>query len=215
MKKLPAHQVIYRRIRDKILFGELQPGQSVTIHGFVDEFGCSMTPVREAIRRLTAAGALSFQGNRRVSVPAVSEKQFSEVGFARLALEPRLAEMATPNVQKTDIAALRAEDDALDRAIGHGDVKGYMQHNYRFHFMLYDRSGSDVLRPLAEALWLRHGPLARIICGKHGTGNLVDRHKDVLAALDAGDVDAVAAAIRSDIEQGLAVVLESEGWRLI
>jgi DNA-binding GntR family transcriptional regulator len=215
MEKLPAHEVIYRQIRDKILFGELEPGQSVTIQGFVDELGGSMTPVREAIRRLTAEGALKFQGNRRVCVPAIGEKQFSEISFARLTLEPKLAVMGAKNIVKSDIEALRAIDTELDKAIERGDVGGYMHQNFKFHFTLYNLSNSDILQPLAETLWLRHGPLARIICGKYGTSNLVDRHKEVLTGLEAGDPQAVGEAMSSDIEQGVDIVLGSLGWKII
>ena len=66
IKKRPEHQAIYHQIRDLILFGILVPGQAVTIQGLVDLIGAGMTPVREAIRRLTAEGALEIGGNRRV-----------------------------------------------------------------------------------------------------------------------------------------------------
>lgn len=52
--KRPEHQAVYRQIRDMIMFGILVPGQAVTIQGLVDLIGGGMTPVREAIRRLTA-----------------------------------------------------------------------------------------------------------------------------------------------------------------
>ncbi len=50
--KLPDHQRVYRKLRDMILFGELAPGQPVTIQGLVSTLDVGMTPVREAIRRL-------------------------------------------------------------------------------------------------------------------------------------------------------------------
>lgn len=67
----PAHQQVYGRLRAKVLFGDLAPGQPVTIKGLVDDLGAGMTPVREALRRLTAEGALEFQGNRRICVPVL------------------------------------------------------------------------------------------------------------------------------------------------
>ncbi|MEE3072583.1 MAG: GntR family transcriptional regulator, partial [Pseudomonadota bacterium] len=56
MTSVPAHQIAYQTLREKILFGELAPGQAVTILGLTEQLGAGMTPVREAIRRLTAAG---------------------------------------------------------------------------------------------------------------------------------------------------------------
>ena len=70
--KIPTHEITYARLRDMILYGELAPGQPVTIQGLIADLGAGMTPVREAIRRLAAEGALLPQGNRRVSVPRLS-----------------------------------------------------------------------------------------------------------------------------------------------
>ena len=48
--KVPTHELTYVRLRDMILFGQLAPGQPVTIQGLIAELGAGMTPVREAIR---------------------------------------------------------------------------------------------------------------------------------------------------------------------
>ena len=63
--KMPAHQAVYEKLRVMILFGDLAPGQPVTIQGLTDQLNVGMTPVREALRRLIAEGALTHQGNRR------------------------------------------------------------------------------------------------------------------------------------------------------
>ena len=81
--RLPAHELIYRQLRDLVLFGDLAPGQAVTIQGLTDRLGAGMTPVREAIRRMIAEGALEFQGNRRVSVPLLCASGISELIVAR------------------------------------------------------------------------------------------------------------------------------------
>ncbi len=89
-----AHEVTYSRLRDMILFGALAPGQPVTIQGLTTELETGMTPVREAIRRLAAEGALMLQGNRRVSVPQMTESVLDQLAWARLAIEPQLARLA-------------------------------------------------------------------------------------------------------------------------
>ena len=55
-------------------------------------------------------------------------------------------------------------------------------------------------------LWLRFGPSLRVVCGRYGTSNLPDRHDEALAAMRAGDAEAVATAIREDIEQGISQI---------
>lgn len=202
MEKLPAHEIVYRRIRDMVLFGELAPGQAVTIQGLNAALDSGITPVREAIRRLTAEGALEFKGNRRVSVPELTPEHLAELGVARVALEPHLAQMAAGRVNSDEIDALEAIDAQVNLAIRQGDIRAYLEQNYRFHTSLYAHSGAEILGAMVQGLWLRVGPSLRIVCGRYGTLNLPDKHAEAIAALRAGRGADVAAAIRDDIEQG-------------
>jgi DNA-binding GntR family transcriptional regulator len=203
---LPTHELVYRQLRDMVLFGELLPGQAVTIQGLILHLSAGMTPVREALRRLIAEGALEAQGNRRISVPRLTRANVDELIFARQAIDPKLVFMATSNITKVNMAALTAEDEALDRAIVAGNIQGYLRHNYRFHTMLYDIADAPILRSVALRMWLQFGPSLRVVCGRVGTQNLVDEHKEVLAAMAEGDAERAAAAIRADVLQGMEQV---------
>ncbi len=207
--RLPAHELIYRQLRALVLFGDLAPGQAVTIQGLSERLGAGMTPVREAIRRLIAEGALEFQGNRRVSVPLLSADNISELIYARQCLDPYLTTRATERATGDDLADLTALDTELDRAISHGDLRGYLELNYRFHKRLYDLAEAPILADVADGLWLRFGPSLRVVCGRMGTQNLPDKHKDMLAAMRAGDAEAAARAIREDVVQGMEQVRQS------
>ena len=207
--KIPDHEKVYRRLREMILFGEMTPGQAVTIQGLVETLGVGMTPVREAIRRLTSEGALVFQGNRRVTVPVLDVPEWDEIAFARLNIEPELSRLAVKNLVPDDITRLVSIDDQLNAAIDRGDVRGYLEHNYRFHAALYELSGAQVLLSIANMLWLRGGPSLRVVLGRYGTANLPDKHAEALDGLRAGDGDAVAEAIRGDILQGIDQVRAS------
>lgn len=207
--KLPEHERAFRGLRDMILHGELAPGQAVTIQGLVETLEMGMTPVREAIRRLTSLGALEFKGNRRVSVPDMDEHTYGELSFARLAVEPELARRAVKYLDNRAISRLEALDTQVDDAIERGDVRGYLEANRLFHMTLYQASGAEVLLGISEMLWLRSGPSLRVMLGRAGTANLPDMHREALAAMREGDAEGVAAAIRGDIEQGIAQVTAS------
>lgn len=207
--KLPDHEAIYRRIRDMILFGEFAPGEAVTILGLTDAIGAGMTPVRESIRRLTAEGALESMGNRRVCVPHLSTGRLAEIQHARLAIEPHLARLACAHLNAATLVELRDLDGRVDAAIGRGNVEGYLENNYRFHFRLYEAARAPVLTRIALSLWLQIGPALRIVCGLYGTSNLPDKHNEALGALRDGRPEAAAQAIRDDIEQGMELVRQS------
>ncbi|SDX51347.1 GntR family transcriptional regulator [Roseicitreum antarcticum] len=202
----PAHQIAYTRLRDMVLFGDLVPGQAVTIEGLVARLGLGMTPVREAIRRLIAEGALALQGNRRVSVPRLTPALLKDLGFARDAIEARLTVMAMDALTAHDTEALRTIDAAIDTAIAQGDVAGYLRANHQFHFTLYAHAGSGVLLDITRSLWLRFGPSLRVVCTAPGQITLPDNHKHALAGMGAGDSAAVVGAIRADIAQGVAQI---------
>ncbi|MDE4172972.1 GntR family transcriptional regulator [Phaeobacter sp. PT47_59] len=204
--KRPAHEAVYQQLRAQILFGELAPGQAVTIQGLTASLGAGMTPVREAIRRLISDGALVFQGNRRVSVPLLSSGDVDELLFARKTIECELSRLATLNVSEADIAALEQIDSELDRAISTGDVPGYLAQNYSFHTTLYNHAAAPILTDLADRLWLRFGPSLRVVCGRFGTQSFPDRHKDILEALRRRDPEMAALAMERDVRQGMEQV---------
>lgn len=199
--RLPAHQLAYAGLRDMVLFGELAPGTAVTIEGLVARLSLGMTPVREAIRRLIAEGALVMQGNRRVSVPRLSVAALEELHFARAAVEGELARRA---MARAPFAQLQAVDLRVDAAIAAEDIPAYLRENHGFHFALYRAAQAGVLEALAASLWLRFGPSLRVVCLGQAAGNTVDHHKAMLAALAVQDAAALATALEADIAQGVA-----------
>ncbi|MCU0900340.1 MAG: GntR family transcriptional regulator [Cypionkella sp.] len=202
-RKIPTHEVTYARLRDRVLFGHLEPGAAVTIQGLIADLGAGMTPVREAIRRLTAEGALEPQGNRRVAVPRMTKAMLEQVAFARLTIEPKLAEMAAGHLTPALIERLQGLDNTVDRAIRAGDVPGYLESNHAFHFCLYEASDAPVLVDMAKSMWLRFGPSLRVVCACYGSEALPDRHLEALAAMRAGDGPALRDAVERDIAQGV------------
>lgn len=202
-RKIPSHEVTYARLRDMILFGHLAPGAPVTIQGLIADLGAGMTPVREAIRRLTAEGALLPQGNRRVAVPELSSEMLDQVAFARLAIEPKLAELACARLTPQQIDRLEAIDARVNRAIASGNLPDYLAANHAFHFALYEAAEAPVLLDLARSLWLRAGPSLRAVIDRYGREVAPDLHREALAAMRVGDARALAAAIERDIQQGV------------
>lgn len=201
--KLPAHEKVYQQLRAQILFGDLRPGQAVTIQGLVEQLGVGMTPVREAIRRLISDGALMFQDNRRVCVPQLSELDLEQLLYARISIECELARRAAARADAAWISELEALDAALDQAIGAGDVAGYLRLNYQFHKALDAFAAAPILAQMADRLWLRFGPSLRVVCGRNGTQSLPDRHKDLIEALHRRDPELAALAMERDVTQGM------------
>jgi DNA-binding GntR family transcriptional regulator len=74
---------------------------------------------------------------------------------------------------------------------------------------LYAHADAPILSDLAERMWLRFGPSLRVVCGRFGTQSLPDRHKEIIAALRAGDANAAGIATANDVEQGMDVMVSA------
>ncbi|MFK7867951.1 MAG: GntR family transcriptional regulator [Roseobacter sp.] len=201
--KQPVHQKVYAQLRARVLFGDLIPGQPVTLQGLVVNMNAGMTPVREAVRRLTSEGALLMMGNRRVIVPELTSSCLDEIEFMRLSLELELVRRAVGRLDDGDITALEQMDSALNKAVSRGDISGYLSSNYHFHRLLYARAEAPILAASVDGLWLRFGPSLRVVCGLSGTLNLPDRHLDLLRALKVRNTEQAVAAIKGDVLQGV------------
>ncbi len=206
-----VHDQVYARLRDALMAGRIAPGRALSLRSLAAELGVSPMPVRDAVRRLAAERALSINpANKRLSVPGLEPARLEEVALARSWVEPELAARAAVHVDAALIQALVDTDAAIDRALEAGDLDGYMQGNRAFHFTLYRAAGAEVLLNMAETLWLQIGPFMRLVFERLGALQLpADRHQEAIAALRAGDPDAVRRAIAADIAEGMDAMRQS------
>lgn len=198
----PAHERVYRTLRIRILDGEMAPGDGVTLRGLAESLGVSMTPAREAVRRLVAERALAMTPSGRVLTPLPDRAAMEELFRARTLLEPELAGRAAPRATPGDLARLKAIDLTIEAHLANGDAAGYVRANTAFHAHLYRLAAAPALLALVESVWLQTAPLMRRIYGLLGTARLTDHHEAALAALAARDAPALAEAIRADVAQG-------------
>ena len=204
---LPAHEAVYRALRRQVLDGELAPGASLTLRGVAESLGVSMTPAREAVRRLVAERALALTDSGRILVPGPDRAALGELFRARSLLEPELAVRALPRADRSLILRLRRIDAEIGARIEAGDAAGYVRANNAFHAALYAAAAAPALLALVESVWLQTSPAMRRVYGRIGTGALADYHEAALAALQAKDAASLAAAIRADVEQGAGLAL--------
>lgn len=199
------HDRVYAALRDALITGRIPPGRGVSLRSLAVELGVSPMPVRDAVRRLVAERALAINpDNKRLSAPSLTAARLEQLAQARGWVEPELAARAAPLADTDLIRALEAADAEIDAAIAVGDVDRYMAANHAFHFLIYRRSGAEVLLSLADSLWLQIGPFMRVVFGRMGTTGLdVDHHSQAIAALDARDAVAAHRAIAADLAIGM------------
>jgi DNA-binding GntR family transcriptional regulator len=200
------HASVYEELRRRLITGKITPGVGLSTRGLALEMGVSQMPVREALGRLSAEGAVVIRSKRKIEVAPMTTERFADLLACRLLLEPEAAVLALSRIDAEAIARLRTIDAELDRAIAEGDVIAYMEFNSAFHFSLYRANGRPTLNRLIEALWLQFGPFMRTVYSHYGAANLIDQHRLALDALEAGDVEGLRRAIASDITDGMGLI---------
>jgi DNA-binding GntR family transcriptional regulator len=197
---------VYAELRQRIVTGHISPNHELSTRGIAGELGVSQTPVRDALSRLAAEGAVSIRSKRRVRVPEMTSERFDDLLRCRLLLEPEAAALAIPHLKAADVNRLREVDGALDAAVAGGDAAAYMQANYDFHFTLYRAQPQKTLIQLIETLWLQFGPYMRVVYGRVSGANLNDSHQAAIKAIETGDAAGLRDAISRDIADGMGLL---------
>ena len=202
-----AHDNVYKTLRSRIMYGEMEPGKALTLRGIASEFEVSMTPAREALRRLSAEGALTLSATGRVSTPELSNDRIEELASVRALIEPELGARALPRVHMALIDRLRAINENVGQAIAKHDGAGYVRSNLEFHRTLYLRAQAPAMLAIAETLWLQLGPTMPLIYRSAQQSQSTNQHRAIIAALRDGDETQLRLAIRTDVTQGLRHLL--------
>ena len=198
-----AHERVYRTLRTQVMHGELAPGQPLTLRGIARTFDVSMTPAREAVRRLVAEGALSLSSSGRVATPELTPERIEELAAIRALLEPELAARALPRAHFALIERLATINAANAEAVVKQDAVAYVRTNLEFHRTLYLRAQAPAMLALTETVWLQLGPTMRALYTRLRRKEPPQHHRMILAALKAGDEPGLRLAVRTDVTQGL------------
>jgi DNA-binding GntR family transcriptional regulator len=204
--KTPAHERVYRSLRQKIMHGEMAPAEALTLRGIGKTYDVSMTPAREAVRRLVAEGALSLSSSGRVSTPELSNERIEELATLRAMLEPELASRALPRAHFALIERLETINNGISQMIVRHDATGYIRMNLEFHRTLYLRAQAPAMLAMTETVWLQMGPTMRSLYGRLNRTEPPHHHRLILAALKAGDEPGLRLSVRTDATQGLRLL---------
>jgi len=207
---------VYGVLRDRLMRGGFEPGQKLKIAALAEALGTSAMPVREALNRLAAERAIEALPNRSVRVPSLSRDALRDLMETRFALEGLAVARAATNMTPAVLARLEDLIAAQSATDAEHISEASAQQNRAFHFTIYRQSGSTVLLPIIESLWLQFGPYLRVASerfdGRDGRGT--NFHVEMVEALARGDGKAARAALESDIGRAFELVMtDPELWQ--
>jgi len=194
------HEQVADTLRQQIFDGTLTPGSFVDEVALCERLSISRTPLREALKVLSAEGLVRHEPRRGCFINEVTEQDLDEIFPVIALLEGRCAYEAARHASDADLAALEALHERLQKAARGKRIVDYYDTNYAIH---------EAIITLANNRWLAQviGDLRKILKlarlqQLHAPGRLeqsLNEHMAVFAALKARDSEGAEVAMRTHL----------------
>ncbi len=194
------HTEVAATLRDRIFSGELAPGMFLDEPGLCQSLSISRTPLREALKVLTAEGLVRHEPRRGSFVNQVTEQDLDEIFPVIALLEGRCAFEAARKATDADLAVLQTLHDRLEKQARARRITDYYATNFAIH---------EAIITLASNRWLAQviGDLRKILKlarlqSLRPAGRMdqsLNEHLAVFAALKARDSEGAEAAMRTHL----------------
>jgi DNA-binding GntR family transcriptional regulator len=196
------HDGVATQLRNYIFDGQLRPGNFIDEVTLCELWSISRTPLREALKVLTAEGLVRHEPRRGCFVNEVTEQDLDDIFPVIALLEGRCAFDATQRATPADVLALENLHQQLHLHAEAGRINDYYDVNFAIH---------EAIIQLANNKWLAQTiadlrkilKLARLQ-QLHAPGRLkqsLKEHMAVFAALKTGDAAGADAAMRQHLLQ--------------
>ena len=208
----PLKEEIYDALHRQIIAGKYAPGDWLRQEDIANQMGVSMTPVREALDLLVAAGLAERVPYRGVRVREMSAREMADAYGLRLVLEALIAREAAQNITPSELSELEKKMEEMKKRVKLHEMPQERQLSREFHNMIARATGNDLLIKLYDIVanafpdWLLYEALFRnpdLVSGS--VTQTYGEHTAIVHALANKDPE---MAVRASIEH----VLDSGKW---
>jgi DNA-binding GntR family transcriptional regulator len=198
-----SRTVLREQVKDvllqRIVSGELQPGDRLVETRIAQELGTSQAPVREALRDLELLRLVESEPFRGSRVRVFDEEEMIDVYPVRASLEELAARLAAEKLEG-DVSALEVEFEGMRDAVRRGDTNALVRHDIAFHRLIVEAAGNSVLLQCWESL----GVESRITISLYGTYMdptlAAERHVKLIDAIRSGNAATAGREGRRHVE---------------
>lgn len=198
---------VYAALRAAIVSAELEPGRRLSENELAELLGVSRTPVREALARLRDERLVAIVPQLGTFVTLISPAAVEDAAFVREALECAAIRRTVERADETGLADLQANLAAQERAEQRGDTDAFDALDDALHRLLAQLSGHEIAWTLARRA---NGHLDRVrglsLPEPGYLGEMVAEHRELVAAVAAGDADRAEEAMRHHLRMVLSSV---------
>ena len=187
-KKNTRTEILVSEIEKLIVNGSMVPGQRLDEMVLAKKYGVSRTPVREAIRALTAIGLVQNTGKQGSQVAKLSISMLIEMFELMAVLEGMCAQLAARRATKNQLFEMQKTHELLEKTFEKGTHKEFYNVNLQFHDLLYNASHTQYLAEETLRLRRRLSPYRMRVTFQPGRMNstLVE-HNKILIAIKKGE----------------------------
>jgi DNA-binding GntR family transcriptional regulator len=197
----------YFYVRRDIARGVLPAGETINQEELARTVGVSVTPLREALRRLAAEGFVVLAAHREARVSPLSAEEERNLRELRAPLESLAVRLAADRIapeQRTALQELARQLVPLDEQ---ADEHALDVHR-RFHATLWESSHNPLLTGTLDLLWDRADRYRRQGLGAlrgSGTRRTADfeQHFELVELVLAGDGERAAELMQRHVEHSL------------
>lgn len=201
IERVSLHAEVTHRLRDMIVHGQLQPGERIQEMELAHQLRVSRTPIREALKVLSAEGLVQLMPLRGTVVRQFSAKDACDM-LEVIALLEEHAGLKACNASDERIDAVLKMHDEMVRHYREQNRRAYFDLNQQIHHALIALADNDSLR-------LSHDMLSKRMRGLRYSGNntpanwsaALQDHEIMMDALRARDGQALSRAMRNHIEK--------------
>lgn len=197
---IPTAQRIRLALENDIVDGRFQPGDRIDPDAIAADYGCSRTPVREALQALEASGLLIVQPKRGTFVTKLGVAQLMERFELMAQMEAFCARLACRRAEDADHRRIEASLSACELAAKAGDSDRYYAENTEFHQAIYHAAHNAFLE--AETLRLQAilQPYRRRQLQARGrVRTSLAEHRQIARAIRDGAEDEAARAMQDHV----------------
>ncbi len=195
------HTQVADRLRDLIVTGELEPGARLNERLLCERFNISRTPLREALKILSAEGLITLLPNRGAVVTKLTMEEAEDMFQVMAVLEGLAGELAGKRATDADIRKIRALHDDMQSHFEKGKLKQYFAANQKIHQCIVDAARNTELTNLYGKLSVRLRR-ARFVANisRERWQHAMQEHEEIMAALEQRDSDKLKAILRAHLE---------------
>ncbi|MED4586457.1 GntR family transcriptional regulator [Brevibacillus choshinensis] len=208
-KRIVSKDYAFMEIKQRIINGELAPGQPLVEENLTIELEISRTPLREALQRLEMEELVVRQPNGRLRVASISKKEVEEIFVARSILEGIIAGQVAKIASEQDIQNLTDILRMIKAGYENSDYEEIIYYGSEFHSCLYEISGNKTIVKILSMLNDHIQRYRQLFQrgGQERTAQAVIEHTEILEKIIAKDSAAAEMAMRNHIQCSLETLL--------